>query len=333
MTTPTAAAPSNLLSPPSNPQITIKLTPTNYLLWKAQLEPLLHCHGLMNHVTGVSVAPPTTLNGEPNAAYTTWFSRDQLVLSWITLSVSEAVLPQLIGKHTSFEAWSRLSRIYASGSKVQIWQLKLSLYELTRNGESVSNYLQRAKTIADQLGALGEPVSDDDLVSHIIHGLDDVFRPFARSMESRHEHLSYDDLHSLLLSEELQLKRQNRRSSSDLTATAFYAHGSAARGERGGRAGRYFRGGRGGRYTQDGRPNFMSSNMGYQPNMFSSNNNAGILGKAPSGSADVTCHNCGGRKNHPIFQYRSKPLVVRFRCRFSFEVQELEKLKLSTANG
>ncbi|CAN1131586.1 Retrovirus-related Pol polyprotein from transposon RE1 [Linum perenne] len=285
-TTSTATTPT--ISPPSNPQISIKLTPTNYLLWKAQIQPLLHCHNLMGHVTGEAPAPSVTIAGaKPNPAYAVWFSKDQLVLSWITLSVSEAVLPQLIGLNTSYEAWQRLSRIYASGSKVQIRQLKLSLYELSRNGESISTYLQRAKTIADQLGALGDPVSDDDLVSHILHGLDEIFRPFARSMESRHDSLSYDDLHSLLLSEELQLKRHHRQSA-DLSATALHAHGG--RGSRGGRGRGSWRGGRGRAQPQPSR--FYPSNQGGLPSF---SHAAGILGSSPSGHSDVVCYNCGGK--------------------------------------
>ncbi|CAN0917736.1 Retrovirus-related Pol polyprotein from transposon RE1 [Linum grandiflorum] len=86
----------------------------------------------MGHVDGSSPAPPQQLNSAPNPAYTLWYSRDQLVLSWIILSLSEAMLPNIINKHTALDAWSSLARIYASGSKIQIHQLRASLNQLNR---------------------------------------------------------------------------------------------------------------------------------------------------------------------------------------------------------
>lgn len=57
--------------------------------------------------------------------------------------------------------------------------------------------MQRAKTVSYQLAALNS------------HGRDDVFRPFGRAIEARLEPVSFDVLQGLLLSEELQLKKQN----------------------------------------------------------------------------------------------------------------------------
>ncbi|CAN0858560.1 hypothetical protein LINGRAHAP2_LOCUS7320 [Linum grandiflorum] len=71
------------LSPPYNPQISIKLSPTNYLLWKAQLQPLLCYHKLIGHVDGTSPAPPITINGAPNSLYAAWYEQVQLVLVWL----------------------------------------------------------------------------------------------------------------------------------------------------------------------------------------------------------------------------------------------------------
>ncbi|CAN1153051.1 hypothetical protein LINPERHAP2_LOCUS19146 [Linum perenne] len=84
----TSASTLPQLSPPSNPQSTLKLTSSIYLLWKTQLNPLLYCHILMKHVNDSSSTPPEKLNVAENQTYISWFSRDQLVLSWITLSLS-----------------------------------------------------------------------------------------------------------------------------------------------------------------------------------------------------------------------------------------------------
>lgn len=60
-------------------QVTIKLTSTNYLLWKTQITPLLVGHQLMHHVDGSSSVPPKEINGAPNPVYVDWFVNDQIV--------------------------------------------------------------------------------------------------------------------------------------------------------------------------------------------------------------------------------------------------------------
>ena len=50
--------------------LTIKLTSTNYLLWHAQIMPLLHGYRFASHVDGTVIAPDRFLStGEPNPAF------------------------------------------------------------------------------------------------------------------------------------------------------------------------------------------------------------------------------------------------------------------------
>lgn len=64
--------------------VTIKLTDSNYLLWKTQFESLLFCQKLIGFVNGVVTAPSktnTAINGDtttevPNPLYESWFCTD-----------------------------------------------------------------------------------------------------------------------------------------------------------------------------------------------------------------------------------------------------------------
>ncbi|CAL1355099.1 unnamed protein product [Linum trigynum] len=79
---PSAAPPStpSVLPQPPN-KVPLKLTKTNYVLWKLQFEPFLNGYDLSHHVDGSSSAPPTTLSsGEPNLVYHCWRREDKLVL-------------------------------------------------------------------------------------------------------------------------------------------------------------------------------------------------------------------------------------------------------------
>ncbi|XP_049344696.1 uncharacterized protein LOC125809073 [Solanum verrucosum] len=159
--------------------------------------------GLGHHIDSSAVIPDQVLTGDqPNPAYHVWLKQDQLVLGWIVASVSEGILPQLVGAETTHKAWSKLVAAYASGSKPQIRELKIKLHTLQRDNASIETYVQHAKGIADKLVALQHLVTDDDLVEFIVADLGPTYRPFTRSLESRQEDISFDALYELLLNEE-----------------------------------------------------------------------------------------------------------------------------------
>ena len=91
--------------------VPLKLTREKFLLWKTQLFPLLNFHGLAHVLTqDPLISSHLDDRGEIviNTAYQTWWRQDQQVLSLIVSSLSEAVLPCVIGKLTKKEAWSAL---------------------------------------------------------------------------------------------------------------------------------------------------------------------------------------------------------------------------------
>lgn len=204
-----AIVPADSAASGSIPSVTIpvKLTSTNYLLWKAQLQPLLSAYDLMSHVDGTAPSPPSLIDNEPNPAYLSWFKKNQLVLSWIICSVTEGLLPQIVGADSALTAWQRLAAAYTSGSKAQILNLKSQLSSLCRGNDSIPVYLQRSKTLADHLAALGSPVTIDDLIHSITEGLGADYLSFVRALEARGDDFSFDDIYGMLLSEELRQQK------------------------------------------------------------------------------------------------------------------------------
>ncbi|CAL1394785.1 unnamed protein product [Linum trigynum] len=123
---------------------------------------------------------------------------------------------------TTFDAWSALATIYTCGSKIQIWQLTKTLQNIHRGDATIHDYLQTAKAKADQLAMLGSPVSNDDLTDWILDGLGEDYRPFVCHIEARMALISFGDLHSLFLGEELQFQRYSSHSDSP-APTAFFS--------------------------------------------------------------------------------------------------------------
>ena len=74
--------------------ITIKLTPDNYIFWRAQVLPLLRSHHLRGYVDGNLPCPPAlvdSIHGPVyNQAHRVWTGQDQANLSAIDPGVPHA---------------------------------------------------------------------------------------------------------------------------------------------------------------------------------------------------------------------------------------------------
>ena len=87
--------------------IPIKLTRENFLLWKTQLFPILNCNDLAHILTQDPPVPTGTNSADnmiENLVYYAWRKKDQQVLSLLVSSLSENILPCVVGKTTSKEA-------------------------------------------------------------------------------------------------------------------------------------------------------------------------------------------------------------------------------------
>lgn len=262
---------STMQTPNVTQFLSIKLTSNNYLLWHAQIMPLLHGYRLASYVDGTGAAPPELLqNGSPNPAFTDWFCQDQVVRSWINCSVSESILHQITRCKTAREAWDKLAVIYSTGAKTQVQQLRKQLKYLTRGSDSIDEYMRKAKSYFDQLCAVEEgSITEDNLVCDVLQGLGPEYRPFTRAIEARNQKIGFDELYALLLSEETQLKVDSLITNVAATVPPTAHFANSGRGSRG--RGRYSRG--------RGRSNYWHNNSS--------------TGRHSS-SASLTCFNCNG---------------------------------------
>ncbi|KAG6736611.1 hypothetical protein POTOM_060514 [Populus tomentosa] len=132
--------------------LSTKLASNNYLLWKAQVVPILRGHGLLGYVTDEVPCPELTIvdvDGalQPNPAATTWLCIDQLVLGWINSSLSDGPLSQT----------STVSLVIMLGL---FWRLFMEVI-------------------------LGKPMDDDDLIICILHELGSKFDPIVAALNAR----------------------------------------------------------------------------------------------------------------------------------------------------
>ncbi|KAJ6884938.1 hypothetical protein NC652_031820 [Populus alba x Populus x berolinensis] len=209
---PAITAPNSLIAINAAAQLPLKLTPINYLTWRAQFNARLIGYDLLRYVDGSCQEPPKLLHDAPNPAYVFWVRQDQLLLHSIIASVSEQIMPLIASATTSRMAWEKLKTLYANRSRSRVMSLKERLTATTRGSNSVGEFLNTMRSISDELSIIGEPPSDIDLVVHVLNGLSPAFKEIAAAIRARDNPISFEDLHDKLVEYENFLKREEGRS-------------------------------------------------------------------------------------------------------------------------
>ena len=102
----------------------------------------------MYHIDGSSASP-----SYDSPDYQCWYVTDQALLSWINATLSIFALPYTIGTKSAKEAWDKLANRFGQVTAVHVLSLRKQLHTVKKGSLSMSDYLQRFKTITDQLAA------------------------------------------------------------------------------------------------------------------------------------------------------------------------------------
>jgi len=168
--------------------ISLKLTNTNYLYWRMQMLSYLLGQGVFGFVDGSNTCPsPHVLAGDGtslqvNPIFLRWKQQDQFILSALLSSLSMEVLHLVVGCQSSCSAWHTLEQALASTSNSRIMQLHGSLQDLRQGDESVTQFMQKAKALFDELAADGRPVSLEDFNLYVFRGLQGEFKDLVTSL-------------------------------------------------------------------------------------------------------------------------------------------------------
>lgn len=146
-----------------NHLITLKLTETNYILWKTLFKPVLRGYKLIGFVDGTTPFPPRTLpNSEAvNPGYTKHEDIDQLLLGCLVSSLTESVIGKVTGLDTSKAVRDTLEKEFSPKTAAH----RRQLHNLSKDNLTMQQYFNHAKTLSDGLAACRYTVSNDDMKS------------------------------------------------------------------------------------------------------------------------------------------------------------------------
>ena len=237
--------------------VPIKLTRENFLLWKTQLFPVLNCNDLAQLLTQDPPTLTATSSADEtiiNPAYQAWKKQDQQVLSILVSSLSENVLPCVVGKTTSKEAWEALNKHCSSSNPSRIMHLHNKLHNTFKGTHLVAEYVQDIRRTCDELAVVGHPVQEIVSIYALLRGLGSTYSAFNAGITSNLHNLTFEDVIAQINSHDELLNFVNPSKEtvvSEFPPAANQTQLSApdrGRGRNGGRNGRG-RGCNGGRYT------------------------------------------------------------------------------------
>ncbi|XP_073362359.1 uncharacterized protein [Aegilops tauschii subsp. strangulata] len=210
--------------------IAIRLTPDNYLFWRAKVLPLLRSRSLLGFVDGSLPCPPQvipTVHGPTiNPEHRMWVQQDQAILSAIQGSLGNGVAGLCLFAATSMDAWTTLEHAFAQVSTSRSTALRSELADIKKLDTSTTTYFNKMKVLADTLTSIGRPLSDEEFAGFVLKGLDADYDNLAEAVHNAKPAMPPHDLYSRLLFTEQRVEA--RRSSATITAqpAAFWAsHG------------------------------------------------------------------------------------------------------------
>ena len=227
----------------------MKLSSSNYLVWREQILLVLSFHKLSDHVSGDLSPPPATVTVSdktvPNPDAVAWSDNDQKAVLLIKSSLSEEAAAEVLGLKSARDIWTALEHAYSNASVERVHSLRDSLRLLKKGTSSVSDFSRRFKSLCDQLAAIGHPVADMDRLHWYLCGLGPSFEVYSTAIRTSGKTLSFRDLVAQTESQELFIQSMHGGDTPPAAFTAQQARGRGRGSSSRGSTGRGYSNGRG----------------------------------------------------------------------------------------
>jgi hypothetical protein len=129
------------------------------------------------------------------------------------------------------QAWVTLVKMYNTNTQARKMQLKQELHNLQKNKMNISDYSTKVKNLVDALASIGAPVDDENLVAVTLNELRKDYNQFRTSIVVRKTFPNFQDVITLLISEEMRIIGTSSNQGSQ--ESAFYSNTNRDKGRGG----------------------------------------------------------------------------------------------------
>ncbi|KAG6615840.1 Copia proteinlike [Phytophthora cinnamomi] len=164
-----------------------KFDGTNFHTWKFKMAMVLEERDLWEVTSGEIKLEhcATTLD------QTSFKRKSRKALAIICLAMEDLQLPLVRSAKDAYDAWSKLEGHFEKKSLANKLFLRRRFFTtMMAEGDDVLEHINKIKTLAEQLDAVGAPVSEDDLVITLLGSLSESYQFLITVLESRADSLS-----------------------------------------------------------------------------------------------------------------------------------------------
>jgi hypothetical protein len=154
---------------------------SNYLQWKVRINSVLKENKLWSFANTIVPVPAS----DPIVFYVHEV-REAKTQRIILDGVRDHLIPHLVEKKTANEMWVALKDLYEARNENRKMALRDKLHVARMvKGESVATYLTRVAQVKDELAAVGEVISDLELVQIALKGFTKEWEVFVKCVVGR----------------------------------------------------------------------------------------------------------------------------------------------------
>ncbi|XP_020099653.1 uncharacterized protein LOC109718063 [Ananas comosus] len=206
--------------------LSVKLSSSNFLLWKSQIYPLIRSAHLLHHIEE-DAPTKMILKGdkeEENPEYTIWINNDGLLTSWLLGTMAEEVLGLVIGCNNVREIWKCLDEHFFDSTKEKEMHLKNQLAVLKGN-QPLDEFIRKFKHSCDCLAAIQQPLDDVDKVFQLSRVLGSRYRTYNLVVLSKPPYPTFNEYIMGLkgFEQQLALEDEEEKAKAPNYAQAFIA--------------------------------------------------------------------------------------------------------------
>jgi hypothetical protein len=204
--------------------ITLSLNDGHYTSWRELFLVALGRYGLTAHILSDETPSDTGPNSD-------WGRDDYTVLSWIYGSISTELLNIVMRPGSTARAiWNAIENLFRDNKMHRALQLEADFRNTPQGDLSIHDYCAKLKALADSLGDVGQPVSDETLVLTVLRGLNESYAHLRSFLPFQAPFPSFLQTRSALLLEESQKKLDTKNAA----GTALWASGQSVQPNPGG---------------------------------------------------------------------------------------------------
>ena len=182
-----------------------KFDGTNFHAWKFKMQMVLEERDLWEVVCGEVKFEDC----QSALDQSTYKRKSRKAMAAICLSMEDSQLPLVRSASGAFDAWSKLEDHFEKKSLANKLFLRRRFFTaMMEEGGDVLSHINKLKTLAEQLDAVGAPVSEDDLVITLLGSLSESYQFLITALESRADTLTWELVTSRLLHEDMKRKEQ-----------------------------------------------------------------------------------------------------------------------------